>query len=103
MSKRLMTQETPARLSRKWVSPIYAFYEPVPEICYHKGRRYHLFTCMGKSCKFQCRRFLDKSDANSTRNLRRHVKRCWGNEVLQAAEASQSVDKAREEVVEPFK
>lgn len=62
-----------------------------------------MFTCLGKRCKFQCRRFLDKGDANSTGNLRRHVKRCWGDEALKAAEATESIENARDLVVNPLR
>ena len=31
-------------------------------------------------------RWLDKGDARSTSNLRKHVKRCWGDEVLGASD-----------------
>ena len=88
------------RLSKKWTAPIYAFYHPVPEIVYVDGRRCHVFTCTEKSCKFRCRRYLDKGDSNSTGNLRIHVKTCWGEEALKAAESVGSVAGARENVVQ---
>ena len=87
------------RLSKKWQSPIYAFYNPVPDIQYHDGRRCHVFKCSAVSCKYQCRRFLDKGDANSTGNLRKHVKSCWGADILRAAEDTGDVNVAREKVV----
>jgi hypothetical protein len=88
-----------ARLSKRWTAPIYAFYHAVPEIAYVDGRRCHIFSCAERSCKFHCRRFLDKGDANSTGNLRKHVKTCWGEEALKAAEEAKTVDIARENVV----
>ena len=44
----------PARMMRKWVSPIYAFYHPTPEIEYVAGkgsssRRAHLFSTTGRT------------------------------------------------------
>jgi hypothetical protein len=91
------------RLSSKWMSPVYAFYQPVPTIEVTDGRRCHLFACTGNSCKYTCRRYLDKGDANSTGNLRKHVKSCWGDKVLQAAEQMESVHDAREKVVNVVK
>jgi hypothetical protein len=87
------------RLSKKWQSQIYAFYKPTPEIEYVDGRRCHVFSCVGKSCKYKCRRFLDKGDANSTGNLRKHAKSCWGDEAIKAAESARDVQVARESVV----
>jgi hypothetical protein len=95
----IATHTGPERLARKWSSPIYAFYHPIPEIEYKEGRRCHTFSCASKSCKFKCRRYLDKGDSNSTGNLRKHVKTCWGEEALRAAEATASVKVARESVV----
>jgi hypothetical protein len=87
------------RLSKKWTSPIYAFYKPIPRIETVEGRRCHVFECAGKTCKYSCRRYLDKGDANSTGNLRKHVKGCWGEEALRSAEAIGNVDEARDKVV----
>src|SRR5436190_23969035 len=70
------------RLAKNWTSPIYAFYHPIPNISYMDGHHCHLFACAGKSCKYLCRWFLDKSDSNSTGNLRKHLKSCWGEEAL---------------------
>jgi hypothetical protein len=82
-------------MMKRWTSPIYAFYDPVPEIGYAKGRRYHAFQCGGKSCRFVCKRFLDKGDLNSTGNLRRHATKCWGEEALRIAEEAIDIDEAR--------
>jgi hypothetical protein len=38
------------------------------------------------------RRFLDTADKGSTRNLRKHAKHCWGDEIIKKA------DEAREEL-----
>jgi hypothetical protein len=87
------------QLSKKWTSPIYAFYKAIPQIETVDGRRCHVFECAGKTCKYLCRRYLDKSDANSTGNLWKHVKVCWGEEALKAAEALANVEEARDKVV----
>ena len=72
-----MTESRSARLSKDWNAPVYAFYQPVPEIGYEDGRRYHSFRCAARSCKQRIRRYLDKKDGKSTRNLRKHAKSCW--------------------------
>jgi hypothetical protein len=87
------------RLAKRWASPIYAFYHPVPSIETVNDRRSHVFACAKKSCTYCCRRYLDKTDNNSTGNLCKHVKTCWGPEVLTAAENAGSVDEARNKVV----
>lgn len=86
-------------MSNKWTSPVYAFFEPTPEIEYKGGRRCHVFKCGAGRCKGRNTRyvfrFLDKGDANSTSNLLRHAKVCWGTETVGAAMATQDLDAAR--------
>ena len=57
------------QLKKDWNAPIYAFFEPTPDIKYEKGRRFHAFLCAGTGCKREVCRYLDKSDATSTSNL----------------------------------
>lgn len=73
------------RLMKDWVSPIYAFFHPTPAIEYHDQRRCHVFKCAAHGCNHKVRRYLDKKDAKSTSNMRKHVKSCWGDAALQAA------------------
>jgi hypothetical protein len=40
-------------------------------------------------------RFLDTGDAKSTSGLRRHVKMCWGDEAVSAADNTRDLDGAR--------
>ncbi|KAF8869378.1 hypothetical protein BD779DRAFT_1614497 [Infundibulicybe gibba] len=68
------------RLTKDWNAPIYAFYYPILDIGYEKGCRYHKFRCGAKGCKKGVCRYLDKSDAKSTSNMRKHAKSCWGLE-----------------------
>lgn len=84
---------------KDWTSPIYAFFEPVPEIEYHDKRRCHVFKCAARGCKHRVRRYLDKKDAKSTGNMRKHVKSCWGEAALQAAMESGNTAAAREGVI----
>jgi hypothetical protein len=41
------------------------------------------------------KRFVDKADAASTSNLRKHAKICWGDDVIKAADDTKDVDVAR--------
>jgi len=50
--------------------------------------------CRGKSSR-DVRRFLDTSDAKSTSGLRRHAKRCWGDEAVEAADGTKDLESAR--------
>jgi hypothetical protein len=86
------------RLSKKWTSPIYAFFGPTPDIEYVSGRRCHVFKCAGKGCKQRIRRFLDKGDAGSTSNLRKHAVSCWGEPSVKAVTDLTNLKDARESV-----
>ncbi|PIL36561.1 hypothetical protein GSI_00250 [Ganoderma sinense ZZ0214-1] len=83
----------------KWDSPIYAFFEPVPEIEYVDDRHSHVFTCSARKCGTRIRRFLDSKDRSSTRNLRRHARSCWGEEAVDTACEAVDIEEAREKVI----
>jgi hypothetical protein len=87
-------------MSKKWSSPVYVFFKRTPQIEYKGGRRCHVFICAAGRCKGRngrnVYRFLDKGDANSTSNLLRHAKICWGTEAVEAASATQDLDAARD-------
>jgi len=90
------------RLSDDWVSPIYAFFQRTPSIVNVDGRRVHEFKCTASNCK-GCgknprivRRYLDTSDRNSTGNLRKHARLCWGDEILGSADACGDLESARQ-------
>ena len=86
---------------KEWTSPVYAFYHPKPKIELVKGRRSHVFRCLGKNCKVRIRRFMDTKDARSTSNMRKHVKSChgWGKAVLDAADSAKNAEEVREKIV----
>ena len=87
------------RMSKKWTSPVYVFYKNTPRIEYKNERRSHVFECAAGHCKGKTRdvcRYLDKGDANSTGNLLRHAKICWGSEAVEAATATKDLDAARD-------
>jgi hypothetical protein len=90
------------RLSKNWVSPIYAFFQPTPSAITVDGCRIHEFKCTATHCKGRgrnarlIRRYLDTSDRNSTGSLRKHAWLCWGEEVLQGADACGDVNSTRQ-------
>ena len=87
-------------MAKKWTSPVYVFFKKTPRIEEKGGRRCHVFVCAAGKCKRRngrlVYRFLDKGDANSTSNLLRHAKICWGSEAVEAATATQNLDAARD-------
>lgn len=84
---------------KDWNSPIYAFYGPMPTIVDVNGRCTHVFKCSAKGCKVNVHRFLDKKDTRSTGNMRKHVRICWGEEVLQAADEAMDATEVRTKIV----
>jgi hypothetical protein len=92
----------PERMLKRWTSPIYTFYHPIPDIEYVDGRRAHVFQCTAKSCSYKCRHFLDGPDRSSTGNLIKHVKSCWGDAAYEAATNCQNANDARESIVKPL-
>ncbi|KAF8234908.1 hypothetical protein L208DRAFT_1071359, partial [Tricholoma matsutake] len=50
------------QLSKDWKSPVYAFYQPVPDITYIAGHRCHEFKCAAHGCKYNACRYLDTKD-----------------------------------------
>ncbi len=88
-------------LRQSWDSSVYAFYSPDVTIGYDQGRRYHEFKCLGKNCKLKkpIRRFLDKGDAQSTGNLRKHAKKCWGEEAVARADEAEHAEEVRRTIV----
>jgi hypothetical protein len=82
------------RMAKDWTSPIYGFFQSRPAIEVVNNRRCHEFQCAAPLCKGKgtrpriVRRYLDKADRNSTSNMHKHAKNCWGEEnVSKALEA----------------
>lgn len=75
------------KLRRSWTSPIYGFFTPDPIFHEVDGRRCVEFVCGANTCKCKAgrwvRRFLDTKDKASTSNLRRHAKKCWGDDIVE--------------------
>ena len=86
-------------MSQKWNSPIYVFFKKTPHIEYKDGRPSHVFECNASRCKaknsWDVRWFLDKGDANSTSNLCKHAKICWGDEAVETVDVTKDLDAAR--------
>lgn len=61
----------------------------------------HVFECIAETCKArgkkarQVNRYLDKADARSTSNLRKHAKVCWGPEVVEAGDRTKNIEATR--------
>jgi hypothetical protein len=87
------------RMWRQWNSAVYAFFEPVPSIDYIKGRKCHTFQCSAKGCKQTIRCYIGTADAQSTGNMRKHAKKCWGDEAMEAADSVKDVSEACKKVV----
>jgi hypothetical protein len=93
------------KLAQDWTAPVYAFFKPMPIVGTHKGRPYHIFVCAALDCKHKSRdvrRFLDKSDAKSTGNMRRHAKHCWGGDVIEAADKADTANEVRRTTIKGF-
>lgn len=79
------------RMAKDWTSPIYGFFQARPTIVVVDGRRCHEFQCAAPLCKGKgtrpriVRRYLDKGDRNSTSNMHKHSKNCWGDEIVSKA------------------
>jgi hypothetical protein len=92
-------RRTTAKLKKEWTAPVYAFFDPEATIEYVDGRRSHVFRCTAKPCKMRernVRRFLDKGDAKSTSNLRKHAKKCWGDHVVASADNAECANEVRD-------
>jgi len=91
------------QMKKGWNTAIYAFYDPDPAIEYNSdGRKCHIFRCMGRGCTQLIKSYLDTSDAQSTGNMQRHVKKCWGEDVLSAAEDAKD-PKVRTKVLRDYR
>lgn len=78
---------------RSWSSPIYAVFKPNFIDTTYDGRPCTEFTCAAPHCKSKgrngriVRRYLDKKDDTSTKNMKTHAVRCWGEELVKNAVA----------------
>jgi hypothetical protein len=95
------------RMAKDWTSPIYGFFHPRPEVKVVEGRRCHEFQCAAPLCKGKgtkprmVRRY--KSDRNSTSNMHKHAKNCWGEENVSKAlgvKGELSIDDVRKSLMQ---
>ncbi|KIK76816.1 hypothetical protein PAXRUDRAFT_168183, partial [Paxillus rubicundulus Ve08.2h10] len=86
-------------LKKEWVSPVYAFFNPTLAIINVDGHHAHMFKCSACGCKAKVHRYLDKKDACSAGNMRKHVKSCWGDEMLEATDTAKDVNEVRVKIV----
>ena len=91
---------TAARIQSKWTSIYYGFFSTEVEIEFVDGRCSHVFACAKENCKIKVRRYLDTGDATSTSNLRGHVVKCWGKEVIARAKALGNDKNVRAEFID---
>ncbi|KAG1760964.1 hypothetical protein EDD22DRAFT_980398 [Suillus occidentalis] len=87
---------------KDWTSPVYAFFDPTPTIEMNGDRHAHVFKCMSKGCKVKICHFLDKKDTCSTGNMCKHVKACWGEEILQTADQARNAEEVCGKIVKNF-
>lgn len=83
---------------------MYAFFT-APTVAYPApgDRLAHAFRCVATGCKKVIHRFVDTRDVSSTSNLQRHVRSCWGEDVLDAAMEAKDLDEVREKIVASIK
>jgi len=84
---------------KDWNSPVYAFFELQPWIVIIDGWCVHKFKCCARGCKHTVRQFLDKGDTRSTSNMHKHVKSCWGPDVLAAADGAKDATEVCTKIV----
>ncbi len=79
-----------------WKAPIYALYRSEVDVERKNKRTVHQFHCAGPGCKHIVKRYIDGSDATSTSNLRKHIKKCvgWGPGTLEAIDRVNTKEEA---------
>ncbi|KAF8545826.1 hypothetical protein OG21DRAFT_1479752 [Imleria badia] len=91
-----------ARLQKDWTSPVYAFFNLMPTICEVNGRCVHEFACSARGCKVKVCQYLDTKDVRSTGNMRKHVRLCWGTEVLDATDNAKDASERTDTIAAAF-
>ncbi|KIM65634.1 hypothetical protein SCLCIDRAFT_112336, partial [Scleroderma citrinum Foug A] len=76
------------QMMKKWNSPVYAFFEPVPTVVEVGGHCAHVFMCCGCGCKVTVQH-----------NMWKHVKICWGEDALGTADKAKDVNEAWTKIV----
>ncbi|KAF9228349.1 hypothetical protein BS17DRAFT_793103 [Gyrodon lividus] len=73
-------------MMKDWNSSVYAFFQPIPAIEEADGWHSHIFKCCARGCK-------------STGNMRKHARKCWGENSLKAADAAKNATEVCEKIV----
>ena len=63
------------------------------------GHHAHKFKCSSWGCKATICQFLDKKDAYSTRNMQKHIKACWGTDIMAIAETARNAEDVHTKIV----
>ncbi|KAK0458631.1 uncharacterized protein EV420DRAFT_1252545, partial [Desarmillaria tabescens] len=82
-------------MMKKWSASAYAFFHPIPAIEYHHGCKCHVFSCAAKECEQGIACYLDTTDKESMGNMRKHIRSCWGTDVLDMADNIENLESAR--------
>ncbi|KAJ6486569.1 hypothetical protein DFH09DRAFT_948816, partial [Mycena vulgaris] len=77
-----------------WTASVYQFFKP-PALRFdadESDRPYTWFACNAPHCKASTgiRRYMDKSDATATKNLKRHAIKCFGEAVVEAVSSAKA-------------
>lgn len=83
-------------LMKDWRAPVYGFFEPKLVIIEVNGRHAHDFICGAHGCGMMIHRYLDKKDAKSTGNLRKHARNCWGVQLMKTTDGAKDATKVHE-------
>src|SRR5713226_5730610 len=89
-------------MKARWTLVVQTFFKPTTNINYNDWCKMDEFTCLQKHCHQKIVRYLDTKDAQSTGNMRRHVKKCWGEGVLTVAESAKDANKAHSRIIHGF-
>lgn len=81
-------------MSKKWDAPLYVFFKPSATIKYVGSHKAHVFECGAACCHYKSKfvqQFLYTGDAGLTSNMHQHMKLCWGDEAVTAADTTGNV------------
>ncbi|KAK7015604.1 hypothetical protein R3P38DRAFT_2543242, partial [Favolaschia claudopus] len=84
-----------AKAQASWTSHIYAFYHGNVSIEYRNDQLHHVFHCAARNCRRTVSRNQTTKDAKSTKNLRSHAVKCWGEDNVAAAMEVSNLSEAR--------
>jgi hypothetical protein len=86
-------------MMKNWTSPIYAFFSPIPDIEEIDECTTHVFKCLNCGCNTKIWHYLDKKDAQSTGNMRKHAKSCWGDDAVNAADEAKDTAEVCKKII----